>query len=392
MAKEMEELAQELKNTVETVKGYAEEVKGRMEKGEKLTDGLKEQTDEVLLKMNDMTARLEDLEQKAARRGVEPEAPVSIGEQLTKSDSFERYKSDPRTGTAARVSIKADITSATTDAAGSVGNLVQPQRLDGILELPRQRLTVRDLISAGRTNSNAITYIKQKGFTNNAATVAEGAKKPQSDLQYEEVTTGVKVIAHFMKASRQILDDAPMLQSQINNLLAYGLKLVEEKQLLNGDGSGSNLKGIIPQATAFSDPATMANYTIIDQLRLAMLQATIAEYPSTGHVLHPIDWTKIELLKDNDGRHIIGNPQGSATPTMWGLPVVVTSAIQSGKFLTGAFKMAAQLFDRWDLSVAVATQNEDDFVKNMVTILCEERLALAVYRPEAFIYGDLAAK
>ncbi|CUW44445.1 hypothetical protein B3286c1_1777 [Brucella vulpis] len=108
-----------------------------------------------------------------------------------------------------------------------------------------------------------------------------------------------------------------------------------------------------------------------------------------GHVLSPIDWTSIELLKDTQGRYIIGNPQGTIAPTLWGLPVVTTQAMAAGKFLTGAFKLGAQIFDRWQARVEVATENEDDFIKNLVTILAEERLALAVYRPEAFIYGDV---
>jgi HK97 family phage major capsid protein len=104
--------------------------------------------------------------------------------------------------------------------------------------------------------------------------------------------------------------------------------------------------------------------------------------------MHPTDWATIETLKDADGRYIIGNPQGTTQPTLWGLPVVATQAITVRKFLTGAFKLGAQVFDRWSARVELATENEDDFIKNLVTILAEERLALAVYRPEAFIYGD----
>jgi HK97 family phage major capsid protein len=118
-----------------------------------------------------------------------------------------------------------------------------------------------------------------------------------------------------------------------------------------------------------------------------MLQAALAEYPATGHVLHPTDWASIETLKDSEGRYIIGNPQGTAQPTLWSLPVVATQAITVRKFLTGAFKLGAQVFDRWDARVETGYVN-DDFTKNLVTILGEERLALAVYRPEAFIYGD----
>ena len=95
------------------------------------------------------------------------------------------------------------------------------------------------------------------------------------------------------------------------------------------------------------------------------------------------------MTKSTDGQYIIGVPQSGTTPTLWGLPVVQTQAIAVGKFLTGAFSMGAQIFDRWASRVEVATENEDDFVKNLVTILCEERLALAVYRPESFIFGDV---
>nr|DAS67726.1 MAG TPA: major capsid protein [Caudoviricetes sp.] len=136
----------------------------------------------------------------------------------------------------------------------------------------------------------------------------------------------------------------------------------------------------------------MKNYTIIDQLRLAQLQVALSDYPANGFILNPIDWAKIELEKDGQGRHIIGNPQSLAQPTLWGIPVVQTQAITAGDFLTGAFNMGAQIFDRQQLGVAVSTENEDDFVKNLVTILCEERLALAIYRPEAFVKGKLLAK
>ena len=250
-------------------------------------------------------------------------------------------------------------------------------------------MTVRDLITPGRMDGNTLEYVKETGFTNNAAPVAETVKKAESTMKFDLVSTTAKVIAHFVKASRQILSDASQLQSYIDGRLRYGLAFKEEQQLLNGDGTGQNLLGIIPQATAFSAPFDPAGTeTNIDNIRLAMLQAFLAEYPATGHVMNPIDWARIELLKDTTGRYIIGNPQGSIGATLWNLPVVETQAIAVDKFLTGAFKLGAQVFDRWQARVEVATENEDDFVKNMVTILAEERLALAVYRPEAFIYGD----
>ena len=109
-------------------------------------------------------------------------------------------------------------------------------------------------------------------------------------------------------------------------------------------------------------------------------------------MLNPIDWAKLELEKDTTGRMLIGNPQNGATPMLWRLPIVETTALAAGTFLAGAFKLGAQLFDREEVGVDVAFENDKDFEKNLVTFKCYERLALAVYRPEAFIKGTLAAK
>ena len=124
-------------------------------------------------------------------------------------------------------------------------------------------------------------------------------------------------------------------------------------------------------------------------LRLALLQAELADYPATGIVLHPADWAAIELLKDSTGAYIFANPQSLAQPGLWGRPVVNTPAMTVDNFLVGAFQLGAQVFDREDANVVIATQNEDDFVKNMITIRGEERLAMALYRPEAFVKGDI---
>ncbi|WP_198333642.1 phage major capsid protein [Psychrobacter namhaensis] len=394
MTDNVKEIATEFAKSVEQVKGLGEELKGRMGKGEQGLSDLKSQVDEALTNMNGFKTSLTDIEQKLARRGSDEQVQQkSLTQQLMDSDSYKDFVSNPSAGKSAKMHTKATITSATTDAAGSAGSLILPQNINGIVATPDRKLTIRDLLGSGNTSSNAITYIRETGFTNAAASQAnEGDLKAQSDIQFDEATVNVKTIAHWMKASRQVLDDAPQLESYIRGRLIYGLKLVEEQQLLNGDNTGGNLHGIIPQASAFADPASMASYTIIDQLRLAQLQAVLAEYPATGHVLNPIDWARIELTKDNEGRYIIGQPQSTANPTMWGLPVVETQAIQAGNFLTGAFNMGATLYDRQQAAVAIATENQDDFVKNLITMLAEERLALAVFRPEAFVYGALAAK
>ena len=386
----IDQLAQEFRTQIDGVKAIAEEFKGKAAHNDTISAGAKQSADEALTKMNELAAQVQELEQKAARRGDDkPQEIKSLGQQFV-DDKFEGIKSAGGRGRFS-MEVKATINSATTNAAGSAGAMVEPTRLAGIIAPPDQKLTIRDLLLQGQMDGNALQYVRETGFTNNAATVAELAKKPESDIKFDMVDTSAKVIAHYMKASRQILDDASQLRSYIDGRLRYGLKLVEERQLLNGDGTGQNLHGIIPQASVYAVPTGAATTlaTGLDTFRFAMLQAVLAEYPASGFVLNPVDWTNIEMLKDTSGQYLIGNPQGTTSPTVWGLPVVQTQAIAQGKFLTGAFNLGAQIFDRWQSRVEIATENEDDFVKNLVTILCEERLALAVYRPESFIYGDV---
>ena len=388
--KDLPQLAEELKKRTDEVKAIAEEFNGKAAKGEKLSQDAKDAADVAMTKLNELRAQVEDLEQKATRKaGADDADHRSLGQQFVESKGFKDLAESPSQRGKADMQLKATITLATTDTLGAAGDTVQVTRVAGIVAPPERRMTVRDLITPGRMDGNALEYVKETGFVNNAGMVAEAAAKPQSDLKFDLVSTTAKVVAHYVKASRQILSDSSMLASYIDGRLRYGLAFKEEQQLLNGDGTGQNLLGIIPQATAYAAPGGLTSAQAMDQMRLAMLQAELAEYPATGHVMNPIDWTRIELLKDTTGRYIIGNPQGTTAPRLWNLPVVATQAIAQDKFLTGAFKLGAQLFDRWLARVEVATENEDDFIKNLVTVLAEERLALAVYRPEAFIYGDL---
>lgn len=397
--KTAEQLAGEVKAAFDAkhdqVKALAEEALGKAQKGEDLSAATKQLADEALVGMNEAKARLDELEQKIARKGADDETrPRSIGEQVLAADEMKAFLASRASRGRASVEVKAIITSLTTDAMGSAGDLIVPDRLPGILAPGQRRLTVRDLLTPGRTSSTSVQYVKETGFTNAAATVSEttGALKPQSDIKFDIATSSVTTIAHWVLATRQILDDAPMLQSYIDGRLRYGLALVEENQLLNGGGTGTDLNGIYTQATAFTAPITIpAPVTRIDVLRLAVLKSALAELPTTGAVLHPADWASIELLKETTGAYLIGNPQGALAPTLWSLPIVATQAIAQGNFLTGAFRLGAQIFDRWDARVEVSTEDDQNFRKNLVTILAEERLALAVYRPEAFVKGAFAA-
>lgn len=388
------EINAELKRISDEVKSWGEKALGQIKDQGKVSAETKAEVDQLLAKQGELRANLQSVEQLVAKleaNGAGGDVQrVSLGRQFVESDNYKAFSSQARPRGRVDLEVKAAITSLDVGTDGSAGALTVPTRLPGILEIPQRRFTVRDLISPGRMDGDLLEYVRETGFTNNAGMVAEGTRKPESSLKFDKVITTAKVVAHFMKASRQILSDASQLASIIDQRLRYGLEFKEEDELLNGDGTGQNLLGIIPQATAYLAPFDpVGTETSIDVIRLALLQSELADFPATGTVMNPIDWARIELLKDSTGQYIIGNPQGTIGATLWSRPVVTTKAITADKFLSGAFRLGAQVFDRWLARVEVATENEDDFVNNLVTVLCEERLALAVYRPEAFIYGDL---
>jgi HK97 family phage major capsid protein len=379
-------LTAELGKISSQVKEAGEKALAEAAKGIAASAEQKARIDELLLKSGELQARLGEVEQKAVRRGEEQKAEESVGERFVGSDQWKSYV---ERGFSGRVKVPfASVTSigSATSGAGAAGDLVRSDRVQGIVTPPERRMTVRDLITPGRTSSNLIEYVKETGFQNMADIQTEGATKPQSDLVFDLATSPVVTIAHWVLASKQILDDAAMLQSYIDGRLRYGLKYVEEAQLLKGSGVGLNLNGIYTQATAYSAPISVTAETRIDRLRLMMLQAELAEFPATGIVLHPADWAAIELTKEaTTNAYLWANPRASAGPMLWGLPVVATQAMTIDTALVGAFRLGAQLFDREDANVQVSTEDSDNFRKNMVTIRAEERLALAVYRPEAFI-------
>lgn len=361
------------------------------------SEAVESKLSDIGLKVDTLDEAFMRFEQKAARRGGGGDfgsENVSAGARFVGNDQVKSYLENAANGYKGAVSleVKAVITSATTDANGSAGDLATPAR-DGVYVPGRRRLFVRDLLPKVGVSSGSVEVVKRTGFTNNAATVAEAALKPQSEIKYDKATVMIRTIAHWVLASRQILEDAPQLQGLIDTDLLYGLAETEDYQLLSGSGVGEDLNGIYTQATAFTQAATglpvTAGVNKIDVIGAALLQSALANEPATGIVLHPSDWTSMRLLKDADGNYIMGPPGAAVEPRLFGLPVVATEAMTVDKFLVGNFQ-AATLYDRWSARVEVSTEDSDNFRKNLVTVLAEERIGLAVKNPLAFTKGDFS--
>ncbi len=282
--------------------------------------------------------------------------------------------------------------------SGPITSLGPVQR-DAMVPRQYRKARVRDLFPVQRTSAALIEYFRMTGFTtNNAAPVAERTSnaftlKPQTTIAITSAQAPVRTIAHWEAAHRNVLDDVPQLRGMIDNELLYGLRLEEDDQILNGDGTGENLLGILetPGVQTYNgNTAEQAEPTDTpaDDIRRAITLVSLAYYEATGVVVHPLDWEDIELTKDSTGQYVVAVAVAIGAETrLWRVPVVDSPAMAEGTFLTGAFGLGAQLYDRMEGTIRVAEQHADFFVRNAVVILAEQRLALAVKRPESFVVG-----
>ena len=342
-----------------------------------------------------------------------PEEKDQFEETLQNDESVQRLLRDKRgnaiinfTGKSARTLFERK-TTITTGAVGFATSGVLPiGRLDGITSEPRQQLTIRDLLVAHPTTFQVIDFVKVLQAMTVASPVAEASAKPENSATFTTVSERVKTIATWIPATRQVLDDFSELLTFIRTMMPYYVNLAEEQQLLSGDGTGENLHGLIPQATAFQVGLLSASrgWNKIDIIGRAIQQITAAkELQPTFVVVHPNDWWDIRLTKDSFGRYILGDPQQGAftdtgfgisipTANLFGLAVDATTNIAPGTFLVGSGNaIAAEIRDRMEMQIDISTEHADFFTKNLVAVRAEKRLALITRRPGSYVTGSFTS-
>ena len=350
-------------------------------------------------RITEVQDRLLDFEQKSAIRikgernfDYNGDASNILAKALTDADGFKALQRGETNKLRVQLPPGAlNLKAALLNSTGSGADLADPHVLTRPVFATPRRLTIRSLLPVAPTDSASVEYPRETAFTNNAAPqydaspgTREGARKAESGFTFTRETARVETIAHWIPASKQILSDVEQLQAYIGDRLTYGLALEEEDQLLNGDGTGANLNGLWNQATAYNRSVT--GDSRCDTLRRAITQLQLGDNSPTGIILNPADLEELELLKDTTGQYLSVVVTLNGAATTWRLPIVPTNSMTQGRFLVADFN-CAQIWDRQEAFVGVAEQHDDFFIRNMVAILCEERIAFTVYKPAAFIKG-----
>jgi len=319
----------------------------------------------------------------------------SIGDKFTATKSFQNLAQDVRSVRGAReiISTKTGPTPTTTTVGVNDtitrNTVAAPYLVGGIVSAPEQPLLIEGLIPHVPVSSGAINYVENKTFTNGAAGVAEGSAKPETTFAFALKTATVATLAHWTKITEQLAADAPAVSAFINAKMLYGLQYKVDRELVVGQG-GNSLSGLLNSGnyTDYSSSVTVpTGSTLIDFALLIKTKLEELAYAPRYLVLNPADWAALALLKDTQKRYILGGPASVTAKTLWGLEVITTSAMTSGKFLMADFGLGATIYDRQEVAIEI-DREQDDFTKNLFTIRAERRLALVVDSPAAIAGGN----
>jgi len=384
----MEEIIKELGLKIDAMKNEtvskAELIKVMSEVADLQTKG----NDVAELKANieEVAAKLLDLETKGVPNGT----PENLGTLLAeKANELKAMKE--KSGASVQITLKAAGTMALS--TNVTGQVPVADREPGITRIVRRNPFILELVNVGTIMSNVWEWVEQKNADGGAAMTAEGAAKSQADFDLVVASANVKKVTAYIKVTKEMLDDVELMRSEIDQELTELINLKIDDQLLNGTGLTVNLTGITTNATAWAAGAfalAIPTPTKWDVLRTAINQVRVNLFEPNYIVLHPTDVTGMELSKDSTGQYIMPPFAALDGTIVSGIRVVANTGVTIDKFLVGDFSKSGVRFKE-GVTINVGYEN-DDFTKNLVTILAEARLVQRVKSNHygAFVYGDFS--
>lgn len=314
-------------------------------------------------------------------------ALARVATEFTESQGYRDFVARGLSGTAV-VDVRDVIPSemATRATIAAVDIPTRNPYLPGILEPAYRAPVVLDMIDRQTTGLNSVPFIQETTADPGAGAteVAEGALKPETDVDLAEADAPVRTIATFLNITRQAAEDSPTVAGYIRGRLGFKVEHRLNAQVLNGNGTAPNLRGIL-NTVGINTHAPGAAEARIISIRKAITLVQQDEYSADTVVLNPTDWELVELSTDNNGAFRVSpNVQNALAPRIWGLTVVVNTIIASGTACVGAFRLGATLWERQGVRILMTDSHASNFTSNILTILAEMRAALSVWRPSVF--------
>lgn len=322
----------------------------------------------------------------------------SVGQRVVGSDDYRSWNKDGRSGPLVMEVLPREFIGrearannlfeeGSTDTVGAGQFLPLGTPFLSPAGIDRRRLFIEDLCASGSTTLSSVPYIRElnpRTTELTASTVSEGGSKPEGQNAFSRADAPVRKVAVWVPATEEILADAPTVRSYIDDRLRYMVMLARELQILKGNGLAPDLTGILNTAGIQTQGATSGDPIVTIANALAKIENV--DLQPDGVTMNPIDfWTMAARRTSGSGQLDIINFQDPVSPRIWGLPVVSTRSQTGGHVTVGAWKLAAMVLNREDVTLRVGDQHSDYFIKNLLVILCETRLALAIHRPDGFV-------
>lgn len=353
------------------------------------------ETAEIKRVIAGLEAKFEGMSEKAASS----KAKLSMQDAILKaySDNIDAIKSIREKGGIMSLDIKAagDMTITGNYSGGTVG---LSSLEAGVARVVRRKPFMRQIVNtAGITSKYAVWIEQANPDPNEAGMVAEGVAKQQSDFDLVEASSEVKKVATWIKVSKEMVDDLPFMRGEINNELMELVELKLDEQILLGDGLGTNLTGLDTFTTAFTPAAQFVNAipaaNEADVLRVAIAQIQNANFEPNFILMNPADVAALQLTKTTTGEYTYPMfvPMADGLSRLMNIPIIPNNGVASGDYYVGDFTKA-NLRLREDMNIQVGYIN-DDFTRNMMTVLCEARACFFVKsnHTAAFVKGTFAA-
>lgn len=349
-----------------------------------------EKAQELGAKQADLARELLEIRQKNEAVPAKAEAK-SVGDSFVADKAYTDFVSGAATSARAVITLDKGSNSTPTTvgtSSGPAATSLAPSFYAGVFGTPNVPQKIEPLIPHIAVTTDSVDYVTVAD-TIGAAGVAEAGAIPESKFTPTLAKANVVNVAHYTKITKQLADDAPALAAYINTKMLYGLQNKVENQIVNGDGTAPQLKGLLATGS-FTDASAQLTgaKNLFDLLLLLQGVAETAAYEPEALVLNPMTWAQLAMEKDSQGRYLLGGPGLAANKSVWGIPVVTSSAVPAGKFIFGNFTQTVTIYDRQQVAVEMTGTNEDDFTHYLYTIRASRRLALAVEVPAGIFAGD----
>jgi HK97 family phage major capsid protein len=255
----------------------------------------------------------------------------------------------------------------------------------GVVPQLRRPLTLLDVIPTAPMDQKSFDFTRESGNFDTAAETVEGATKPQADVTLIDAQVVAKTIAHWTKMKRQQIADVPALATTIESRLVYGVNRRIENQCLAGDGTGENLLGIL-NTSGIGAPASVTGDNDADMALNGVIAVMQSFAQPDAIVINPVDYSKmLKARATGSGERIDSEGAFGTPPTqMWGLNLVVNTAMAAGTGLIGDFARGCTLFVREGVNARLSDADQDDFTRNRITCLAECRVGFAVWQSTCF--------